>query len=36
MREEMIPRKPLLKPGMNANEDLPPGLPTLHPLIRKK
>jgi len=27
MREEMIPRKPLLKPGMNSREGLPPGLP---------
>jgi hypothetical protein len=36
MREEMMPRKPLLKPGMNASEDLPPGLPVPHPLIRKK
>ena len=27
MRDGMMPRKPLLKPGMNAREDLPPGLP---------
>jgi hypothetical protein len=27
MRDGMMPRKPLLKPGMNTREDLPPGLP---------
>jgi carboxypeptidase Q len=31
MRDGMMPRKPLLKPGMNSREELPPGLPVASP-----